>query len=223
MSVKLPERITRGESEILVRGSVKPPPSRIKEVAFIFGPKASETSTRPWPRNRSVKAHAGRPRGQRLVGDAARARRTPRPSWSSPLASPPASVSPTSNPDEVAVIDAKPEDMKPAAPKRGAITGTVKVGDLAPARLDGLPVRSQAATPARTRSWRPKETDAKGAFSFTDLEPERVSDLLPEARRDPQPEVRQRRKPVAPGQTLTLELELTSERALAASRCARLG
>src|SRR5262249_57968233 len=39
-SLVLPERITRGTKELAVRASATPPASRIKEVAFIFGPRA---------------------------------------------------------------------------------------------------------------------------------------------------------------------------------------
>ena len=61
LSLTLPERITRGTKELPVRATVKPPPSRITEVAISFGPKAELRESRD--RESHVKAQTGDPEG----------------------------------------------------------------------------------------------------------------------------------------------------------------
>jgi hypothetical protein len=206
MSVMLPPQITRGSSVIPVRGSAKSQASRIKEVAFIFGPK--EEFDKAVAENRVVKGIEG-PEGRE---------------WSAKLIVPKdkeaaAKLVVTARfttglgladfkEAEIAVIDPKPEDMKPAAPKPGAIMGTVKVGDLAQPDLDVLLCDPKPA-PGKPQVLAAAKTDANGAFSFKDLAPKdyqiyckKVDGIFNRAYNNV--------VTVEAGKTLTLELGLTA-------------
>ena len=129
-------------------------------MALIFGPKAD--FEKAVAENRTIKARTGDPEGR---------------DWSATLPVPadaPAKLVVTARfttgvgltafkSDEVAVIDPpKPEDMKPAAAKLGAITGTVKEGDRPQPGLRVYLLDPMAAQP-RIRSW-PRTPTRRGRF-----------------------------------------------------------
>ena len=167
-SVDVPDRVERGK-DLLVRASAQPPPSKIKDVTLIFGPQAD--FAKAVGENRSFKARSADPEGR---------------DWSATIPVPkdaPAKLVVTArfttgvnltafqSSLEVTVIDPpRPEDMKPAAPKRGAIVGTVMEGDrpqpgLKVGLYDPMPPPGKKALLDST------DTDAKGMFSFENLEP----------------------------------------------------
>ncbi len=204
MSVQLPERITRGKV-LPVRASATPTPSGIQEVALIFGSKGD--FDKAVAENRAFTARRDPERGD----------------WSATLPVPkdaPAKLVVTARfktgvgltafkSEEVAVIDAPgPEDMKPAAPKHGTITGTVKVGDLP---QPGLKVDLYLYDPmAATNKYAfviSKNTDGKGAYLFDDLDPKMYRVICQKI-----DGINNRRADesvtLEPGQTRMLELEL---------------
>jgi hypothetical protein len=92
---------------------------------------------------------------------------------------------------------------KPAAPKPGAIEGTLKEGDLTQRNVD-VSLLDPDAAPTKNPLVDQKKTDARGAFSFQNLEPKKYR-LYSEGS--------SRRKAdkivtVEPGKTATVELEL---------------
>ena len=164
MSVQFPDRIVRGK-DLTVRASVTPPPSKVKEVAFIFGPKADFSKAEA--ENRSFKARTEDPEGR---------------DWTATLPVPkdaPAKLVITARfttgvgltgfqSEEAAVIDPpKPEDMKPA---RGAITGIVREGNITQRELK-VYLLDPTAPAGKNQVLATTVTDAQGAFSFKDLEP----------------------------------------------------
>ena len=203
-SVEVPDRITRGK-DLMVRASVTPPASKIKDVMLIFGPKAD--FEKAVAENRAFKAGTKDPQGRE---------------WSATLPVPkdaPAKLVVTArfttgvgltafHSDEVAVIDLpKPEDMKPAAPKRGAIVGTVKEGDrpqpgLKVYLLDPMAPANKTPLLAST------DTDAKGAFSFENLEP-KMYQIYCQKQDGINNRAANQRVTLEPGKTLKLEMELT--------------
>jgi hypothetical protein len=203
MSIQLSERITRGKN-VPVRASATPTVSGIKDVAIIFGPK--DDFDKAVTENRAFPARTEDPQ---------------RREWSATLPVPkdaPAKLVVTARfktgvgltafqSKDVAVIDApSPEDMKPAAPKRGTITGTVMEGDR-PQR--GLKVELyDPMAPANKNAFvTSKDTDGKGTFTFDDLEPKRYRvicqklDGINNRKAD-------KSVTLEPGQTLKLDLEL---------------
>ncbi len=203
ISVEVPDRIVRGTKELAVRTSVTPPPSGIKEVAFIFGPKAD--FEKAVAENRTLKAQTSDPGGH---------------DWTATLPVPadaPAKLVVTArfttgvgltalHSEEVAVTDLPNPANAKAAPKPGAITGIVKVGDLLQAGLkvyliDPMPPANKNPVLAST------DTDAKGAFSFKDLEPKpyRIYCIKQDGINNRNAD---RRVTVEPEKTLKLELEL---------------
>jgi hypothetical protein len=204
MSVKLPERITRGAKELEVRASVTPPPSKIAEVAFIFGPKADFPKAAA--ENRTFPARTGDPEGRE---------------WSATLPVPadaPARLVVTARfttgvgltafqSGEVAVIDRPgPEDTKPAAPRPGAITGIAKEGDRPQPGLR-VYLLDPAPPPNKSPLIGHKDTDEKGEYAFTDLEPKayRVYCIKQDGINN---RFADKRVTVEPGKTIRLELEL---------------
>ena len=206
LALKLPERIARGSKELLVHASVTPPPSRITEVALSFGPKAD--FEKAVAENRTFRARTGDPEGR---------------DWSATLPVPadaPAKLVVTARfttgvgltafkSGEVDVIEPpKPGDLKPAAAKLGAITGSVKEGDrLQPGLrvylLDPMVPPNSTKSPVLF-----KDTDEKGAFAFTDLEPKpyRIYCLKQDGINN---RAADKRVTLEPGKTLQVELELT--------------
>jgi hypothetical protein len=159
--------IERGTRNLPVKASVTPPPSGIKEVAFIFGRKDDFDK---------VAAAGGAIQGQ--PGDSAGR------SWSATLPIPkdaPAKLVVTARfktgvgltdfaVEEVELTEPAQADekAKPAAPKPGAIEGIVREGNLNQAGLDVYLIDPSA--PKDKPSVKKTTTDDKGAFSFKDLE-----------------------------------------------------
>jgi hypothetical protein len=203
MSLELPDRIARGKG-LPVRALVTPPSSKIADATLIFGPRAD--FDKPGAEDRAFKAVKKDADGHE---------------WSATLPVPkdaPAKLAVTVrfttgvgltgfHTEEVAVIDEpRPEDMKPAAPKRGAIVGTIKEGDRPQPGLKVYlldPMAPANKNPVLASG----DTDAKGAFSFKDLEPKpyRVYCVKPDGINN---RFADKRVTVEPGQTLELDLEL---------------
>jgi hypothetical protein len=202
MSLAHAARITRGTAEIMVRAAAAPQPSKIKEVAFIFG--SNTDFDKAVAENRVFKARPEDPKGT---------------DWSATLPVPkdaPAKLVITARfttgvgladfkSGEIAVIDPDPVATKPAAPKLGGIAGTVKVGDLAQPGLDVYLCDPMPA--AKNPILGKATTDATGAFSFKDIEPKeyrlycRKLDGILNRTFD-------QRVTVAPGDTVTLTVDL---------------
>ncbi len=170
LTIKLPAQIARGDRSLMVRASVSPPPSRITEVAFSFGTKPEFEKAAS--ENRTFKARTGDPEGR---------------NWSATLPVPadaPAKLVVTARfttgvgltafaSGEVEVIDPpKPEDPKLAAAKPGVIKGSVKEGDRPQPGLKVYLIDPAVpATPDKSPVLASKDTDDKGMFIFTKLDP----------------------------------------------------
>lgn len=167
LSLQLPDRIARG-NDLPVRASVTPPPSKIKDVAFIVGTKADFPKAEA--QNRVVRGRSSDPDGSEWQGTL----RVPADATAKLVVTArfTTGVGLTAfQSAEVAVIDPpRPGDMKPAPPRRGAISGTVREGDLTQRGLKVYLLDPMA--PANTNPVvATAETDEKGAFSFKNLEP----------------------------------------------------
>jgi hypothetical protein len=169
MFLELPDRIGKGK-DLKVRARVTPPASKITDATLIFGREADfEKAVADGLAFKAVKMDAdGR-------------------EWSATLPvqkDAPSKLNVTVRfttgvglngfkSEQVAVIDEpRPEDMKPAAPKRGAIVGTIKEGAFPQPGLKVYLVDPLAPAPQnKPLILKDVTTDDNGAFTFADLEP----------------------------------------------------
>jgi hypothetical protein len=166
MSLELPERIGKGK-DLKVRARVTPPASKITDATLIFGRETDfEKAVADGLAFKAAKKDAD-------GGE-----------WSATLPvqkDAPSKLIVTVRfttgvgltgffSEQVAVIDEpRPEDMKAAAPKRGAIVGTIKEGDFPQPGLKVYLVDPLA--PQNKNVLVTVTTDDNGTFTFKDLEP----------------------------------------------------
>src|SRR5262249_47887325 len=167
------DRIEKGTRNLPVKATVTPPPSGIREVAFIFGPSAEFEKAAA--ANQAFKAKPDDPAGR---------------SWTAALPVPKdasgklvvtarfktgVGLTAFAPSEEVTVSEPPPAEdtaKKPAPPKPGAIEGLVVEGDRPQSGLKVFLIDLKPPPDKSPYLGQPL-TDQKGTFSFKDLEPKR--------------------------------------------------